>query len=312
MVAGWIKIVFSTGRHSPDGLVTIYLMNPDGSNLTRLTNNTAYDRHPVFSRTGRKSPFSSERDGGNGEIYVMNANGSGQINITNSVSYDDFPAWSPDGLKLVFNSVLANGTWEEVFSINVNASALTRLTYNNTWDLVYGWRAQTEMFRSPFDFDGDGRTDISIFRPALGEWWYLRSSDAGNRAFQFGNSTDKLTPGDFTGDGKTDLAFFRPSNGEWFVFRSENSTFYSFPFGLNGDIPYLVISTAITKPMRLFSARQTRPGISNARQAAQPSRPLEQTVMLPFRLITTETARRTLPSIVRVSDNGGLTDQRPV
>src|SRR5690349_24696684 len=29
----------------------------------------------------------------------------------------------------------------------------------------------------PFDFDGDGKTDISIFRPSAGEWWYLRSSD---------------------------------------------------------------------------------------------------------------------------------------
>ncbi|HMS42050.1 MAG TPA: PPC domain-containing protein, partial [Pyrinomonadaceae bacterium] len=45
---------------------------------------------------------------------------------------------------------------------------------------------------APFDFDGDAKTDVSIFRPSGGEWWYLRSSDGGNRAFQFGQSTDKL------------------------------------------------------------------------------------------------------------------------
>ncbi|MBK7709067.1 MAG: S8 family serine peptidase [Acidobacteria bacterium] len=90
---------------------------------------------------------------------------------------------------------------------------------------------------APVDFDGDDKTDISIFRPSVGEWWYLRSVDGGNRAFQFGTSNDKLVPGDFTGDGKTDVAFWRPSNANWYVLRSENSTFYSFPFGAANDVP---------------------------------------------------------------------------
>jgi subtilisin family serine protease len=91
--------------------------------------------------------------------------------------------------------------------------------------------------RPSFDFDGDGKTDISIFRPALGQWWYLRSSDGSNRAFQFGSSTDKLVPADYTGDGKTDIAFWRPSTNQWFVLRSEDNSFYSFPFGAAGDVP---------------------------------------------------------------------------
>jgi len=88
-----------------------------------------------------------------------------------------------------------------------------------------------------FDFDGDAKTDVSIFRPGPGEWWYLRSSDGGNAAFQFGSTTDTIVPADYTGDGKTDIAFFRPSTGEWFILRSEDSSFYSFPFGGLGDIP---------------------------------------------------------------------------
>ncbi|MBK8813869.1 MAG: VCBS repeat-containing protein [Acidobacteria bacterium] len=90
--------------------------------------------------------------------------------------------------------------------------------------------------RSPFDFDGDGKTDISIFRPSLGQWW-LNRSNLGTIVHTFGNSADKLTPGDFTGDGVADVAIFRPSTGEWFVLRSENATFYSFPFGSSTDIP---------------------------------------------------------------------------
>ncbi|MDQ3131437.1 MAG: PQQ-dependent sugar dehydrogenase [Acidobacteriota bacterium] len=91
--------------------------------------------------------------------------------------------------------------------------------------------------KAPFDFDGDGKTDLSIFRPSNGEWWYLRSSDGGNRTFQFGNSSDQIVPADYTGDGKTDIAFWRFSTGEWFILRSEDNSFYSFPFGTNGDRP---------------------------------------------------------------------------
>jgi hypothetical protein len=95
-------------------------------------------------------------------------------------------------------------------------------------------------YSSPFDFDGDGKTDISIFRPngaTGGEWWYQRSSDLQVSAFQFGSSTERIVPGDFTGDGKADLAFFRPSTSQWFVMRSEDGTFFAFPFGTTGDIP---------------------------------------------------------------------------
>lgn len=90
---------------------------------------------------------------------------------------------------------------------------------------------------TPCDFDGDGKTDISIFRPSSGEWWYIKSSNGGNTTAKFGISSDELTPADFTGDGKADIAFWRPSTGAWFILRSENNTFFSFPLGTSGDIP---------------------------------------------------------------------------
>ncbi|MBK8809318.1 MAG: VCBS repeat-containing protein [Acidobacteria bacterium] len=91
-------------------------------------------------------------------------------------------------------------------------------------------------FDTPADFDGDDKSDISVFRPSNGQWWLNRSL-AGLIVHTFGNSTDILTPADFTGDGVTDVAVFRPLDGSWYVLRSEDFTYFSFPFGTAGDIP---------------------------------------------------------------------------
>ncbi len=87
------------------------------------------------------------------------------------------------------------------------------------------------------DFDGEGKTDISIFRPAVAEWWINRSLDGGTFAAQFGSSGDIPVPADFTGDGRNEVAFYRPSNGSWYVLRSEDFSYYSFPFGVTSDVP---------------------------------------------------------------------------
>jgi CSLREA domain-containing protein len=119
-----------------------------------------------------------------------------------------------------------------VFSNAVNAgilSTFTNATIINDDQLV--------THRAPFDFDGDNKTDIGIFRPPDGTWWINRSSTNATTATQFGVSTDRMAPADFTGDGKTDIAVWRPSDGSWYILRSENFSFYAFPFGTVGDIP---------------------------------------------------------------------------
>ena len=93
--------------------------------------------------------------------------------------------------------------------------------------------------RAPFDFDGDGKSDIGVTRPNGGikEWWLSRSSDSNVFATVFGVPSDIAAPADFTGDGETDIAVFRPSTGFWYVLRSEDFSYTAFPFGSNGDIP---------------------------------------------------------------------------
>lgn len=95
----------------------------------------------------------------------------------------------------------------------------------------------TSINRARFDFDGDGRSDISQFEPESGIWTILQSSNANTLLQQFGTESDKLAPADFDGDNKTDFAVFRPENGTWFILNSNDSTVDIRQFGQAGDIP---------------------------------------------------------------------------
>lgn len=88
------------------------------------------------------------------------------------------------------------------------------------------------------DFDGDGFSDATVFRPSQGTWFTLNSGNGTVSINQFGLNGDLPVDGDFDGDGRADLAIFRPSEGAWFVQRSSNPTsFITVSFGQNGDRP---------------------------------------------------------------------------
>ena len=94
--------------------------------------------------------------------------------------------------------------------------------------------------RTRADFDGDGRTDLSVFRPNEGNW-YLNRSAAGFTALNYGAANDRLVPGDYDGDGKTDLAVMRPNANNtaafFYIFNSGTATSTAVQFGLPTDVP---------------------------------------------------------------------------
>jgi hypothetical protein len=138
-------------------------------------------------------------------------------------------------------------------------------TMNGTWSLygrddvsgdiatITGWKLTFEAndfvcslvptaFESRADFDGDGKTDISVFRPSEGNW-YLNQSTAGFGVINWGVAADVLTPGDFDGDGKTDLAIFRAnansSQPDFYILNSNGFTVTGVSWGVAGDIPVI-------------------------------------------------------------------------
>ena len=93
--------------------------------------------------------------------------------------------------------------------------------------------------KAPFDFDGDGRSDVSAFRPADGTWYIQPSGANDPNAFygkQWGLAADKLAPADYDGDGKTDIAVWRETEGNFYILNSSTGTARVENFGLAGDI----------------------------------------------------------------------------
>lgn len=94
----------------------------------------------------------------------------------------------------------------------------------------------TPIQRTSFDYDFDGRADISVFRPSTGTW-YLQQSTAGTSGLNFGLAMDKITPADYDGDGRTDIAIYRPADGMWYILNSTDGTFSAVRFGAAEDMP---------------------------------------------------------------------------
>ena len=89
------------------GILDIYVMNADGSDKRRLTDNGAANFAPFFHPGGEKVIFASnmnDTEGRNFDLFLINLDGTGLEQVTFSDEFESFPMFTPDGRYLVFGS----------------------------------------------------------------------------------------------------------------------------------------------------------------------------------------------------------------
>jgi len=169
------------------------------------------------------------------------------VNVPATQTSGTFTVTTQAGCPL---SVSSNASWITVTSAGVNTSGFGTVAFSvvantgaaRTGTITAGGQvftvnqsaAAVAARKTPFDYDGDGKADVSVFRPSNGVW-YLLNSQTGFSAVQFGIATDRIVPADYDGDGKTDIAVYRDNT--WYLQRSALG-FASVQFGTAGDIPF--------------------------------------------------------------------------
>ena len=135
-------------------------MNADGSNLTRLTNNTFEDLLPAWSPDGETIAFASKRHR-NWDIYLMDSDGTRQRRLTRSSARDSNPDWSPDGTRLVFQSNRHRNS-DDLYAIESDGSQLERLTTGPTADWTPAWSPDGSQIAFTIANYDNGREDIAV------------------------------------------------------------------------------------------------------------------------------------------------------
>jgi dipeptidyl aminopeptidase/acylaminoacyl peptidase len=168
------SIAFHSNR---DGNNEVYVMNPDGSDQTRLTTESRNDQRPDVSPNGEQIAFVSNRiipetnPSGDFEIFVMNSDGSDVRQLTSNGAEDSWPRWSPNGRWIAFHSNV-DGNFE-IYIIRPDGTDLTRVTDYTGLDQFPEWspngkhlaiRRDTDLYL----IDLDGYNPIQLTDEATG------------------------------------------------------------------------------------------------------------------------------------------------
>jgi TolB protein len=120
-----------------EGRDQIFLMNPDGSDVTNISDSSDVDGEPVWSPHGQKLLFSRFVPLGQQDVYVMSSGGKHAHAVSPSPGFDRGDSWSPDGKKILFDS---DRDGLGIYAMTADGKGVTRLTSGTTDDEEADWQ----------------------------------------------------------------------------------------------------------------------------------------------------------------------------
>ena len=225
------QIVFSSNR---DGQWELYVMDAEGKNQRRLTNNRNQDRHPAWSPDGKRIVFTTYRGEqdfvpatANADIYVIDADGKNQQRLTNDPHSEWDPSWSPDG-KIAFTySNEQNWAFDpgRIYVIDADGGDQQRLTNDPLPEWDPSWSPDGKRiaftssgggrFRRIYVMDADGDNQQRLASNPFSEDWDPAWSPDGKR-IAFGSWRDGNTDiYVMDADGKNPRRLTRNAAPDW-------------------------------------------------------------------------------------------------
>jgi putative transposon-encoded protein len=170
---------------------------------------------------------------GSSDTYILKLNTSGIYRWHTFYGSDD-PIYGNNGIAVDgVGNVLTTGYTATSWNGDGDAPPLN--AYGGGWDIFVLKMKDHPTYHA--DFDGDGKSDITVWRPDGGNWFTINSKTGTRSVTGFGTSGDVPVPGDYDGDGTADRAVFRPSGNTWFIRNSATGTDGVVSYGASGDSP---------------------------------------------------------------------------